>query len=113
MSSRPSQQTAKRLLSTSARVHPSYLPYLHNVSRGPQTMKWVPPLVALVGVGYGVAAYREGQIEKHLAKTSAAEQAEAERRRKNMILADAYGDRGSLEELEHAMRVYEAQQGNE
>lgn len=35
------------------------------------------------------------------------------RRKKANELADAYGDRGSLEELEHAMRVYEAQQGNE
>lgn len=61
-------------------------------------------------MGYGVATYREAQIDRHLA---VAERVEAERRRKNMALADAYGDRTSLEELEHAMRVYEAQQGNE
>ena len=53
------------------------------------------------------------QIEKHLAQAKAAEQAELEQRRKNMALADAYGDRTNLEELERAMRVYEAQQGNE
>lgn len=41
------------------------------------------------------------------------QQAEAERRRMDAALADAYGDRRSLEELERAMRVYEAQQGNE
>jgi hypothetical protein len=41
----------------------------------------------------------------------ASEQAEAERRRRDAAMADAYGDRGSLEELERAMAVYEAQQG--
>lgn len=106
MNGRPS---FSRNLTTTARVHPSYLPYLNNASRG-TGVKWVPPLVAMVAVGYGVATYREAQIERHLA---AAEKADLERRRKNMALADAYGDRSSLEELEHAMRVYEAQQATE
>ncbi|KAK3680569.1 hypothetical protein B0T22DRAFT_439196 [Podospora appendiculata] len=110
--SSPHQST--RPLMTSARVHPSYLPFIHNASRSTgKGMKWVPPLVTLVGVGYGVAAYREAQIGKHLASAAAADKAEAERRRKNAALADAYGDRNSIEALEHAMRVYEAQQGNE
>jgi len=64
----------------------------------------------MVGVGYVVAAYREAQVDKHLV---AAEQAEMARRRRNAALADAYGDRNSLEELEHAMKVYEAQQRSE
>lgn len=35
--------TSSRLLSTSARVHPSYLPYLHNASRnGVKGVKWYP-----------------------------------------------------------------------
>ncbi|KAK3378858.1 hypothetical protein B0T24DRAFT_674695 [Lasiosphaeria ovina] len=106
MASRPTP--GARLLSTSARVHPSYLPYLHNASRG-QGMKWIPPIVALVGVGYGVTAYRDAQVDKHLAMSVAAEQAEAERRRRESLLADAYGDRSSLEGLEQAMKVYEAQ----
>ncbi|KAK3309739.1 uncharacterized protein B0T15DRAFT_488447 [Chaetomium strumarium] len=41
------------------------------------------------------------QVDERLA---AAEQAEVERRRREAALADAYGDRGSLEELERAMR---------
>ncbi|KAK4109071.1 hypothetical protein N656DRAFT_771246 [Canariomyces notabilis] len=102
------QQPPSRPLSTSARVHPSYLPYLHNASRnGMKSIKWVPPLVAVVGAGYGIASYREAQGSQRLA---AAEQAEAERRRRNAALADAYGDRSSLEELERAIKVYEAQQ---
>ncbi|KAK0636986.1 hypothetical protein B0T17DRAFT_482283 [Bombardia bombarda] len=120
-----SQQPPSRLLTTSARVHPSYLPYLHNASRGAKGAKWVPPLVALVGVGYGVASYRETQITRHLSSTSTsvpaattsammdATDVEKRRLKKANALADAYGDRSSLEELEHAMRVYEAQQGNE
>ncbi|GAB1319385.1 N-acetylglucosaminyl-phosphatidylinositol biosynthetic protein [Madurella fahalii] len=106
-----SHPTSSRLLSTSARVHPSYLPYLHNASRGGgKGVKWVPPLVGVITAGYAVATYREAQVEERLAQ---AQQAEAERRRKDAALADAYGDRSSLEELERAMRVYEAQQGNE
>ncbi|KAM7214218.1 hypothetical protein V8F06_010407 [Rhypophila decipiens] len=86
----------------------------------------LPPLLAAVALGYGVTAYREGQIDRHLSShsptsyssatlpTEKETQAEFEKRRKKFNqLADAYGDRSSLEELEHAMRVYEAQQGNE
>ena len=43
-------------------------------------------------------------------RVAAMEQAELERRRRANMLADAYGDRGSLEELERAVRAYEAQQ---
>jgi hypothetical protein len=73
----------------------------------------VAPVAALVAVGYGVAAYREAQIEKQIAATATAQQEEAERQRRTAALMDAYGDRESLESLEHAMRVYEAQQGTE
>lgn len=73
----------------------------------------VPPLAGLVAVSYGVASYREAQIEKQLTRSAALEKAELEQRRKYTALADAYGDRSNLEELERAMRVYEAQQGNE
>ncbi|KAL2022855.1 hypothetical protein VTK56DRAFT_4386 [Thermocarpiscus australiensis] len=103
------RQPPSRLLSSSARVHPSYLPYLHNASRrGGKGIKWVPPLAAVIGAGYGVASYREAQADERLA---AAEQAAEERRRREAALADAYGDRSSLAELERAMRVYEAQRG--
>ncbi|KAL2132893.1 hypothetical protein VTI74DRAFT_3171 [Chaetomium olivicolor] len=100
-----------RPLSTHARVHPPYLPYLNNVSRSRgKGLKWIPPLAAVVTAGYAVATYREAELEARLA---AAEQAEAERRRRDALMADAYGDRGSLEELERAMRVYEEQRGSE
>ena len=70
----------------------------------------VPPIAALAAVGYGMAAARATQVERQMESAAAAEAAELERRRKLMVLADAYGDRSNLEELERAMRVYEAQQ---
>ncbi|KAK4213702.1 N-acetylglucosaminyl-phosphatidylinositol [Rhypophila decipiens] len=119
-------QQPKRPLTTHARVHPPYLPYLSNASSRGKGAKYLPPLLAAVALGYGVTAYREAQIERHLSPhsptsyssatlpTEKETQAEFEKRRKKFNeLADAYGDRNSLEELEHAMRVYEAQQGNE
>ncbi|KAK5657856.1 hypothetical protein OQA88_2929 [Cercophora sp. LCS_1] len=106
------KQPPARPFSTSARVHPSFLPYMSNPSRS-RGLKWIPPLAGLVAVGYGVASYREVQIEKHLARQAAMEREDLEQRRKYTVLADAYGDRTNLEELERAMRVYEAQQGNE
>jgi hypothetical protein len=64
----------------------------------------------LAAVGYGVSAYRQSQIERHLVMTEQDVAAERRRRQAAMMLDDAYGDRSSLEGLERAMRVYEAQQ---
>ncbi|KAH6856178.1 hypothetical protein B0I37DRAFT_412129 [Chaetomium sp. MPI-CAGE-AT-0009] len=111
------RQTPTRLLTTSARVHPPYLPYLHNASRtGGKSLKWIPPLAAAVTAGYAVSLYRDAQgpsAQQGVFVTSATpseEQAAAERRRRQeAAMEDAYGDRGSLAELERAMAVYEAQ----
>jgi hypothetical protein len=68
--------------------------------------------VALACAGYGVSAYKQSQIERHPAAPSGDDLAAAETRRRQQaaMLDDAYGDRSSLEGLERAMRVYEAQQ---
>ena len=34
------RQPPSRLLTTSARVHPPYLPYLHNASNRGKSLKW-------------------------------------------------------------------------
>ncbi|KAK4228586.1 hypothetical protein QBC38DRAFT_361562 [Podospora fimiseda] len=106
-----SRQQPSRPFSTAARVYPPYLPYLSTAATRPspvtRNIKWLPPLAGVVAAGYAAVSYRGAQIDKQMA---AAEQADLERRRKNLQLADAYGDRSSLEELERAMRVYEAQQ---
>ncbi|KAH8886935.1 hypothetical protein GQ53DRAFT_329621 [Thozetella sp. PMI_491] len=97
-------------LPISARVHPGYLTHMHQ-ARG-RGMKGVVTLVAAAGVGYAVVAYRQGQTERSTARAEAAERSEAERRRRDALLMDAYGDRDSIEALEHAMKVYESQQRN-
>ncbi|OIW31714.1 hypothetical protein CONLIGDRAFT_641499 [Coniochaeta ligniaria NRRL 30616] len=98
--------------STSARVHPSYLPYMHT-SKAAKGAKWIPPAVALAAAGYGVSAYRQAQMERHLAAAEQDAAAERRRRQAAAVLDDAYGDRSSLEGLERAMRVYEAQQSQQ
>ncbi|KAL2267202.1 hypothetical protein VTJ83DRAFT_4479 [Remersonia thermophila] len=113
MSRRP---TTARLISTSARVYPPYLLQLHTASRKTgRTLKWLPPLAAAaVTAGYAATtAYRSlsdeaqhhhhQQQQHHHHMDASLHEAEA--------LADAYGDRGSLEELERAISLYEAQRG--
>ncbi|EAQ87666.1 predicted protein [Chaetomium globosum CBS 148.51] len=114
-------QPPSRLLTTSARVHPPYLPYLHNASRNRgKSLKWLPPLAAAVTAGLAVSRYRDSltittNTSTASASSPAAQQAEAEaeRRRRHReqeaAMEDAYGDRGSLAELERALAVYEAQ----
>lgn len=114
------RQPPSRLLTTSARVHPPYLPYLHNASNRGKSLKWLPPLAAAVTAGLAVSHYRDTQQQASFTPSSpttagrasspAAEQAEAARRRRQeAAMEDAYGDRGSLAELERALAVYEAQ----
>lgn len=50
------------------------------------------------------------RIEEHQKQQRLSDE-EADKMRRAGLLADAYGDRSSLEELERAMRVYEAERG--
>ncbi|KAK4125738.1 hypothetical protein N657DRAFT_678794 [Parathielavia appendiculata] len=100
------RQPSTRPLTTSARVHPPFLPYLHNASRSKgKGLKWIPPLAVVVTACYAASSYREAH------ELAAQQQADTdtERRRREALMADAYGDRGSLEELERAVAAYEAQ----
>jgi hypothetical protein len=77
--------------------HVSQLPPILTVFR-------IPPALALAyGASYAVSTYQE------MNRASAAAESQAEMRRRQMLLDDAYGDRTSLEGLERAMRLYEAQ----
>ncbi|KAG7049836.1 hypothetical protein CCUS01_03944 [Colletotrichum cuscutae] len=96
---------ASRNFTTNARMPPSY--FLQTPRR--LAMRWIPPTVAVVAVGYGLNAYREGMVERRRAKNAAAEKQAIEDRMRAAKLMDAYGDRSSLEELEKAMAVYESQ----
>ncbi|AEO66457.1 be624aa3-118b-4570-bdf8-cbaf52623467 [Thermothielavioides terrestris] len=103
-----------RPLSTSARVHPSFLPYLHNASRSKaRGLKWIPPLAAAVTAGYAATTYLAGGEAEQQQLQQQQRQVEAEQqRRREAAMADAYGDRDSLEALERAVRVYEAQRSS-
>lgn len=61
--------------------------------------------------GYGISAYRHTQLEQYTMQSAEREHAEAERRRRDAVLMDAYGDKSSLEDLEKAMAFYESQRG--
>ncbi|KAF3766847.1 hypothetical protein M406DRAFT_321384 [Cryphonectria parasitica EP155] len=62
-----------------------------------------------VFAGYGVSAYRRRQIEKYSARSADFERQQAQRRRTDAMLMDAYGEKSSLEDLQNAMATYEAQ----
>ncbi|KAJ2980822.1 hypothetical protein NQ176_g2410 [Zarea fungicola] len=93
--------------STSARVHPSVLLHLSNTPRR-SPMRWVPTIVGLSIVGYGAKIYIDGAREKREQVLEARYREEAERRRRNDMLLDVYGDRESLEGLEKAIKFYES-----
>ncbi|WYZ35254.1 hypothetical protein EsH8_I_001530 [Colletotrichum jinshuiense] len=95
---------ASRNFSTNARMPPSYI--LQTPRR--LAMRWLPPTAAVVAVGYGLNAYRESMVQRRLASAEAEKRAIEDRKRQASLM-DAYGDRSSLEALEKAMQVYEAQ----
>lgn len=59
--------------------------------------------------GYGVSTYRHTQVEKYITRSAELERQETERRARNAMLMDAYGEKSSLEDLEKAMAAYESQ----
>lgn len=68
----------------------------------------VPTIVGLSIVGYGAKIYIDGAREKREQVLEARYREEAERRRRNDMLLDVYGDRESLEGLEKAIKFYES-----
>lgn len=70
----------------------------------------IPPVLAVACVSYGVSRYHQMNQESQSEAQSAAAEEERRQRQRNEQLLDAYGDRESLESLEEAIRVHEAQQ---
>ncbi|KAI1841102.1 hypothetical protein JX265_013203 [Neoarthrinium moseri] len=68
------------------------------------TIRRVPAAVATVGIGYGIAKYKQAQIDQQHAQFS---QSAAQRQAESDAMMNAYGDRSSLAELEAAMKAYE------
>ncbi|TDZ20948.1 hypothetical protein C8034_v011702 [Colletotrichum sidae] len=92
---------ATRSFSTNARAPPSF--FLQTPRR--IAMRWIPPTLAVVAVGYGLNTYRQTMVQRR----AEAAARELEERKRSLKLLDAYGDRSSLEELEKAMAAYESQ----
>lgn len=59
------------------------------------------PIIAVLGIGYGITALREAQ--QHIERESIQEE---ERLRRNAQLMDAYGDKTSLEDMQRALEHY-------
>ncbi|KUI63465.1 hypothetical protein VM1G_10333 [Cytospora mali] len=109
---------ARRAICATTRVYPPIMPpnaatTAAAAHRGLGGVRWVPTIFTLVGIGYGVSAYRRNQIERYLARNSDVEKQELNRSRRNAMLMDAYGEKSSLADIERAMAMYESQQGNE
>ncbi|PWI69300.1 hypothetical protein PCL_00947 [Purpureocillium lilacinum] len=96
---------APRSFSTSARVHPSFLPHLRHSRHMP--FRWLKPILAVSIVGLAVKTYADVAGRRRDARLLAAERDAAEQQRRNNALMDVYGDRSSLEALEKAVEFYE------
>ncbi|EEA28190.1 hypothetical protein TMatcc_003497 [Talaromyces marneffei ATCC 18224] len=59
------------------------------------------PIIAVLGIGYGVTAMRDAQ--QRIQRESIQEE---ERLRRNAQLMDAYGDKTSLEDMQRALDHY-------
>lgn len=67
-------------------------------------------MLTFLAIGYGISVYRQSQIERYFARTDESQRLDRERRRRTALLLDAYGDKTSLEDIQHAMMIYESQQ---
>ncbi|KAL7628470.1 hypothetical protein AAE478_002673 [Parahypoxylon ruwenzoriense] len=103
----PISFNSPRPFSATSQVHPSYLPALHKSSR--LEKKLITATVVAVGIGYGLAKYKESKTEQQQREQlSQGARAAVAARKQNEALQDAYGDRSNLAELEAAVVAYEA-----
>ncbi|KAH7039617.1 uncharacterized protein B0I36DRAFT_357023 [Microdochium trichocladiopsis] len=118
--------STSRPFSTVSPVHPNYLPKLHKSGR--MEKKLAAATIAALGVGYGVSALMNNQLHYsaddtasssssssssasyHSATGASSSSHREQQKRREMAMLDAYGDRGSLEELEAAVNAYASQQ---
>lgn len=70
--------------------------------------KFATAAAAVVGIGYGMAKYKEYQEQQQYYNA----EAQAASRRQSEAIMDAYADRSSLAALEAAVKAYEAQRKN-
>lgn len=94
-----------RVFSSSAKVHPSFLPHLRQSRRAP--FRWLRAALLLSTSAVLVSFYVDSVRARESMDITAAERSFAESQHRNNALLDAYGDRSSLEELEKAIQFYE------
>ncbi|KAI0396385.1 hypothetical protein F5Y17DRAFT_118572 [Xylariaceae sp. FL0594] len=95
--------TAPRPFSATSHVYPSHLPKLYRSGR--MEKKFATATAAVVGIGYGMAKFKQYQEQQQVYHA----EAEVASRRQAELMMDAYADRGSLAELEAAVKAYESQ----
>lgn len=79
---------------------------MHQAPKVGPVGRWYLPAMAVVALaGFGVTNYVQAQKERRLAELFA----EEERIKRNQQLMDAYGDKSSLKDVEHALEMYEVQ----
>ncbi|KAI1401310.1 hypothetical protein F4819DRAFT_332970 [Hypoxylon fuscum] len=113
----PANFHAPRPFSATTQVHPAYLPALHKSGRLERRL--ATATVAAVGIGYGLAKYRQHQADQwgqqhpqsfHDAQAVAAPATAALATDPSKeVVENAYGDRTSIAELEAAVVAYETQ----
>ncbi|KAH9990259.1 hypothetical protein F4779DRAFT_623842 [Xylariaceae sp. FL0662B] len=101
-----------RPFSATSQVYPHYLPALYKSGRVERRL--ATATVAAVGIGYGMAKYKQRNIaqqqqQQYSESAQSAAAAAATRKQQTEAIMDAYGDRSSLAELEAAVQIYDAQ----
>ncbi|BDD55520.1 hypothetical protein MAP00_001029 [Monascus purpureus] len=81
--------------------HRPRLPPMHQAPKVGPVGRWYLPAMAVVALGFGVTNYVQAQKERRLAELFA----EEERIKRNQQLMDAYGDKSSLKDVEHALEM--------
>ncbi|OJJ81781.1 uncharacterized protein ASPGLDRAFT_37608 [Aspergillus glaucus CBS 516.65] len=68
--------------------------------------RWYLPVMALIGVGFGISNYYSQSAMNARIETQVREE---ERLQRNKQLMDAYGHKDNLDDVERALKVYEVQ----
>ncbi|KAM0325728.1 hypothetical protein ACHAQA_007028 [Verticillium albo-atrum] len=71
--------------------------------------RWIPSTIAVIAIGYAASSYGQVLSQRRSARIAESERQQSERRLRESKLMDAYGDGNSLESLERAVALYEAQ----
>lgn len=92
--------------STAAKVHPSFLPRLHETSAAPPRFRRNATIGAAGAVLLYAAVSATRAVNERREEVAESQRRDMERQREQQLLMDQYGDRESLEALEKAISHY-------